>query len=76
MFTDEARKEFIKRFEGFPDQVIAMAWVYAVGLTKFGIDLSEEWATVTQKRAALDLAYRRGRLDEQQKWREKAKESE
>ena len=68
MFTDEARREFIKRFDGFPDQVIATAWVYAVGLTKFGVDLSEEWATVTQKRSELYLAYRQGRIDERKRW--------
>lgn len=76
MFTDEARREFIKRFEDFPDQVIAMAWAYAVGLTKFSVDLSKEWATVTHKRADLDLAYRRGVHDERQKWRGKAEEGE
>ena len=75
MFTDEARREFIKRFDGFPDQVIATAWVYAVGLTKFGVDLSEEWATVTQKRSELDLAYRQGRIDERKRW-QKAEEGE
>lgn len=67
-FTDESRKDFIKRFEGFPDCVIATAWVYAVGLTKFGVDLSKEWQTVTQKRAELDLAYRKGRQDEREHW--------
>ena len=68
-FTEEARREFIKCFDGFSDQVIAAAWVYAVGLTKFGIDLSKEWTTLTQKRSELDFAYRQGRHDEREKWR-------
>ena len=66
--SDSAKQELIKRFEDFPVQIIAMAWVYAVGLNKFGVDLSKEWETVTQKRSELDLAYRQGRMRERERW--------
>ena len=36
MFTKDARREVMKHFEGFPDQVIAMAWAYADCLIKYG----------------------------------------
>lgn len=69
MFTDEKRREFIKHFEGFPDQVIAMAWAYADCLTKYGVDVSAEWQTVTAQREALNRAYTQGRVDEAAWWR-------
>ena len=68
MFTDEARREFFKHFEGFPDQVIAMAWAYADCLTKYGVDVSAEWRTVTAQRDALNRAYTQGRVDEAARW--------
>ena len=68
MFTDEKRREFIKHFEGFPDQVIAMAWAYADCLTKYGVDVSAEWQTVTAQRDALNRAYLQGRVDEAERW--------
>lgn len=68
MFTDEARREFIKHFEGLPDQVIAMAWVYADFLTKYGVDVSAEWPNVSARRDALNRAYVQGRADEAERW--------
>lgn len=68
MFTDEARREFMKHFEGFPDQVIAMAWAYADCLTKYGVDVSAKWTTVTAQRDALNRAYTQGRIDEAKRW--------
>ena len=69
LLSEDAKMELIKRFEEFPPQVVAMAWLYAVGINKFGVDLSKEWETVTQKRADLDMAYRQGGFDEQKRWR-------
>ncbi len=76
MFTDEARREFIKHFEGFPDQVLAMAWAYADCLTKYGVDISAEWKTVTAQRDALNRAYARGRVDEAARWGKKEAEED
>ena len=77
MFTDEARREFIKHFEGFPDQVIAMAWVYADCLTKYGVDVSAELPNVSARRDALNRAYVQGRVDEAERWsRREAEEGE
>ena len=53
----------MKHFEGFPDQVIAMAWAYADCLIKYGVDVSAEWQTVTAQREALNRAYTQGRAD-------------
>ena len=68
MFTNDTRLEFIKHFEEFPSQVIAMAWVYADCLTKYGVDVSEKWQTVTAQRDALNRAYVQGRADEAERW--------
>lgn len=68
MFTGEARREFIKHFEDFPDQIIAMAWAYADCLAKYGVDVSEGWQTVTAQRDALNRAYTQGRVDEAKQW--------
>ena len=68
MFTNDARLEFMKHFEGFPDQVIAMAWAYADCLTKYGVDVSAEWQTVTAQWDALNRAYIQGRSDEAARW--------
>lgn len=77
MFTGEARREFIKHFEGFPDQVIAMAWAYADCLTKYGVDVSAEWSNVSARRDALNRAYVQGRADEAERWsRREAEEGE
>ena len=77
MFTDEKRREFIKHFEGFPDQVIAMAWAYADCLTKYGVDVSAEWPNVSARRDALNRAYVQGRVDEAKRWsRREAEEGE
>ena len=77
MFTNDAQLEFIKHFEGFPDQVIAMAWAYADCLTKYGVDVSAEWKTVTAQRDALNRAYTQGRVDEAERWgKRKAEEGE
>lgn len=64
MFTNDARREFMKHFDDFPDQVIAMAWTYADCLTKYGVDVSSEWTTVTVQMDALNRAYTQGRIDE------------
>lgn len=76
MFTDEKRREFIKHFEGFSDQDC-----YGVGiadcLTKYGVDVSAEWQTVTVQRDALNRAYLQGRADEAERWsRREAEEGE
>lgn len=77
MFTHDARMEFMKHFDGFPDQVIAMAWAYADCLTKYGVDVSAEWQTVTAQRDALNRAYIQGRIDEAKRWqRHEAEEGE
>ena len=69
MFTEDAKREFMKHFEGFPDQVIAMALAYADCLTKYGVDVSAEWKTVTAQWEALNRAYAQGRADEAAWWR-------
>ena len=68
MVANDARLEFIKRFEGFPDQVIAMAFAYADCLTKYGVDVSAKWQTVTAQRDALNRAYIQGQTDEAARW--------
>ena len=68
LVSEDTKEELIKQFRGLPTWIVACAFVYAVGLNKFGVDVSKEWKTVTEKRSELDLAYRRGRRDEQERW--------
>ena len=71
--SESSKEELIKRFYDFPVWIVATAWVYAVSLNKFGVDVSKAWETVTQKRSELDLAYRRGIQDEREKWNREGK---
>ena len=60
---EKFKDDLIERFRDFPVWVIALAWNYALGLNKFGVDLSKEWENVTQKRSEVDLAYRMGKSE-------------
>lgn len=72
MLTTESRRAFIKEMEGMPDAVIATAYAYAVGMCTYGVDVTKAWETTTAQKAALDMAYTKGRHDEaerQNRWR-------
>lgn len=64
--SEDAKEELIERFNKFPVQVVATAWVYAVALNEFGVDVSKAWETVTEQRSALNLAYLKGRSVERE----------
>ena len=46
-----------------------LAMMYAVSLTKYGVDIREKFETATQSTMALNQAYIRGRQDEIEKFR-------
>jgi hypothetical protein len=49
-----------------------------VNIKRYGVDVTEKWATATQNAAALNQAYLRGRQDERDKfdeWREECKDT-
>ena len=55
-----------------------LAKAYAVNIKRYGVDVTEKWATATQNAAALNQAYLRGRQDERDKfdeWREECKDT-
>jgi len=43
--------------------VISMAYQYAISYHLYGVDVRQEWVTVTQNASALEKAYRKGYYD-------------
>ena len=43
--------------------VLNQAYLYTRTLTKYGVDITEKWVTVTQNARALERAYREGYYD-------------
>jgi len=68
VISESDKEKLIKRLLEYPVPVIAMAFVYATSLSKFGVDVSKEWTTATEQKEALDLAYTQGRHDEREIW--------
>lgn len=65
--------EFGQKFDSNDVIVSNLAKAYAVNIKRYGVDVTEKWATATQNAAALNQAYLRGRQDERDKfdeWRE------
>ncbi len=54
-------KEFmLQKLAEMPEAVIAMAYLYAVNYTEYGVDITKEWTTAVQQSCALEQAYQRG----------------
>lgn len=64
MMESEKRNALIQALARFPDQVIALALVYAQGMIHYGVDCTKAFDTATAQIAALDQAYSQGRYDE------------
>lgn len=71
--TTEEKRAYIRQMESMPDIVIATAYAYAVGMCACGVDVTKEWKTATEQKAALDAAYTRGRYDEMMKRQNKGR---
>ena len=67
LYPDPAEK-LIEQFYAFPDWVVGAAYLYADSLVKYGVDVTKIWETVSAQKAALDEAYKRGRMDEAARW--------
>lgn len=66
--TEKERKlAYIQALADMPEIVIATAFACARCMVDYGVDVSEKWETVTHQRAALNMAYQRGRYDEQRR---------
>ena len=66
--TDAERKQaMIRALADMPQIVVSIAFAYAQSMISCGVDISEKWETVTQQKAALEMAYQRGRYDEQKR---------
>lgn len=63
---DKRKRLLIKEFEKLPACIVATAYVYADSLNRFGVDVTKEWKTAVEQRAALDQAYMQGRQYERE----------
>lgn len=60
-------KQLIDKLSKMPPIVISMAYQYAISYHLYGVDVRQEWTTVTQNTNALEKAYRKGYYDALQK---------
>lgn len=56
-------KQLIDELSKMPPMVIMMAYQYAISYYLYGVDIRQEWTTVTQNTSALEKAYRKGYYD-------------
>lgn len=63
-------KQLIDELSKMPPMVISMAYQYAISYHLYGVDVRQEWTTVTQNAYALEKAYRRGYYDALQRQKE------
>ena len=45
------------------EQLLGLAYLYAVHYKKFGVDVTEKWATATEQTKNLYEAYKQGQID-------------
>ena len=50
----------INKLSKLPPMVIEIAYLYAINITTYGVDVTEKWLTVTQQAYALEQAYKKG----------------
>ena len=67
MTPEERKLAYIKALADMPEIVVVTAFACARSMIDYGVDISEKWENVTQQRAALNMAYQRGRYDEQKR---------
>jgi len=60
---EHKRKQLIDELSKMPPMVISMAYQYAISYHLYGVDVRQEWVTVTQNASALEKAYRKGYYD-------------
>lgn len=46
-----------------PTMVVETAYLYAMNITSYGVDVTEKWLTATQNASAMERAYRKGYYD-------------
>lgn len=74
--VERDKRIILEEIGKMPNYVIAAAYVYAKILDEYGADVRQAWETVTEQKVALDMAYRRGRQDEADRWNRRANEKE
>jgi len=67
MTPEERKLAYIKELADMPEIVVVTAFACARSMIDYGVDISEKWENVTQQQAALNMAYQRGRYDEQRR---------
>ena len=63
---DKEKINLMMRLAKEDTYVLCQAYLYAVNLARYGVDVTEKWETATQQSASLHRAYIRGRYDELQ----------
>lgn len=60
MKEDYESNKLIEELSKMPPMVIATAYLYAVNLNMYGVNVTEKWLTATQNSSALEKAYNEG----------------
>jgi hypothetical protein len=69
--NDSQKGALLKMLAKENDMVLSQAYLYAKNLCEYGVDVAQEWSTVTLQAEALERAYYKGRHDEWERWSNK-----
>lgn len=60
----DGKKDFmVSELAKLPEMVVATAYVYAVNMSKYGVDVANAWLTAVQQSEALTRAYEKGHYE-------------
>lgn len=60
-------KQLLDELLKMTTMVIETAYLYAINITSYGVDVTEKWLTATQNASAMERAYRKGYYNALQK---------
>lgn len=64
MKNNDKKQLILDYLSNEPEQVIALAYLYAKNMYNYGVDVTKEIDTATRQTAILERAYTKGRNDE------------